>query len=83
MLAPMLLKFFIYFGLYWTLPRDRIEEVEDIEEGKQGDVAKGEGPGKEDDQKGGNGNGAVGSPRLPDGKGPMGGPIEASPAGET
>ena len=26
---PMALKFFIYFGLYYTLPRDRIEEVDE------------------------------------------------------
>ena len=26
---PMAIKFFLYFGLYWTLPHDRIEEVED------------------------------------------------------
>jgi hypothetical protein len=26
MLAPMALKFLLYFGLYWTLPRDRIDE---------------------------------------------------------
>lgn len=29
---PMALKFFIYFGLYYTLPRDRIEEVDDTGE---------------------------------------------------
>lgn len=28
--VPMFLKFFIYFGLYYTLPRDRIEEVEAV-----------------------------------------------------
>jgi hypothetical protein len=81
MLAPMALKFLLYFGLYWTLPRDRIEEVEDAsdervdeESGKRGFNAK-EGKGK-------GGEEGAGSPRLPIGKGPVGSPIEIGPAGD-
>ncbi|CAL8463805.1 g3339 [Coccomyxa elongata] len=47
MLIPMALKFFIYFGLYWTLPRDRIEEIDDkgMEASAQEGNAKGDEPG--------------------------------------